>query len=277
MDNYCVYKHTSPSRKVYIGTTKHKPEVRWRNGFGYKGNEYFFKAICKYGWENIEHEIIAENLSYQDAANMEVALIASYNSTNRNHGYNIEHGGNMCGTHSEETRRKISKASMGNKSCTGRKISEWHKQQLINSNLGAHRHIGRKASPETCAAISKALKGRKLSAEHIQHLIEGKPDMHGPNNPMYGRRQSERTKSLISERAKGRQLTESQKQRLRDIAKTKSVEQLDLDGNVIARFSKLVEAARSVDAFPQNIGSVCKGTISTCKGYKWRYCDEDCR
>lgn len=27
MNNYCVYKHTSPSGKVYVGITKLKPKV----------------------------------------------------------------------------------------------------------------------------------------------------------------------------------------------------------------------------------------------------------
>lgn len=28
---YCVYKHTSPNGKVYIGITKKKPNDRWEN------------------------------------------------------------------------------------------------------------------------------------------------------------------------------------------------------------------------------------------------------
>ena len=37
---YYVYKHTSPSGKVYIGiTSKHPPERRWANGNGYKKNQ----------------------------------------------------------------------------------------------------------------------------------------------------------------------------------------------------------------------------------------------
>ena len=36
MNNYCVYKHTSPSGKVYVGITKLKPKYRWNNGKGYK-------------------------------------------------------------------------------------------------------------------------------------------------------------------------------------------------------------------------------------------------
>lgn len=29
---YTVYKHTTPSGKVYIGITGQKPERRWQNG-----------------------------------------------------------------------------------------------------------------------------------------------------------------------------------------------------------------------------------------------------
>lgn len=33
---YCVYMHTSPSEKRYIGITSQSPEARWRkNGAGY--------------------------------------------------------------------------------------------------------------------------------------------------------------------------------------------------------------------------------------------------
>lgn len=40
---YKVYKHTTPSKKVYIGITNQKPERRWgKNGRGYKDNDYFY-------------------------------------------------------------------------------------------------------------------------------------------------------------------------------------------------------------------------------------------
>ena len=32
-NNYCVYKHTSPSGKSYIGITNQRPERRWRGGY----------------------------------------------------------------------------------------------------------------------------------------------------------------------------------------------------------------------------------------------------
>ena len=222
MGDYCVYKHTSPSGKVYIGVTKQRPEKRWCNGIGYKQNKYFFKAICKYGWRNFQHEIIVSGLSYEDAANMEISLISSHNAVDKDFGYNIEHGGNMCGTHSEETKRKISIANMRTKS-----------------------------SPEARAAMALRSTGKK---------------------------HSERTKLLIGEKSKAKPMTESWRQHLKDCNKKKSraVEQIDLNGNVVARFSSQTEAAKSVNGFAQNIWRACNGIKPTCRGYGWRYCDEDC-
>lgn len=65
-NNYCVYKHTSPSGKVYIGQTSINPLDRWQNGKGYK-KQAFYNAIKKYGWENIKHEILYDNLTKEEA------------------------------------------------------------------------------------------------------------------------------------------------------------------------------------------------------------------
>lgn len=43
--NFTVYKHTSPSNKVYIGITSQSVIKRWGSGHGYRHNEYFFRAI----------------------------------------------------------------------------------------------------------------------------------------------------------------------------------------------------------------------------------------
>ena len=59
--NYCVYIHTSPSGKKYVGQTMRNPEQRWgKNGIQYlnkKKEKYthpaFANAILKYGWDNI--------------------------------------------------------------------------------------------------------------------------------------------------------------------------------------------------------------------------------
>ena len=94
-NTYCVYMHTTPSGKKYVGISKNKAMQRWDCGRGYQSNTHFFNAIMKYGWINIKHEILYENLSKQEAKNIEIELIKEYDLTNRAKGYNKSHGGDL--------------------------------------------------------------------------------------------------------------------------------------------------------------------------------------
>ena len=72
---WSVYKHTSPSEKAYIGIASKKSSVRWeKNGIRYK-KQPFWRAIQKYGWNNIQHEILYENLTENEAKEKEKELI----------------------------------------------------------------------------------------------------------------------------------------------------------------------------------------------------------
>lgn len=110
---YSVYKHTSPSGKVYIGITKQKPVKRWLHGKGYADQSYFYNAILKYGWDNIKHEVLFTGLTKEEAEKKEIELIELYHSDDRVHGYNIAHGGNVKGRFDAETIEKIRKANTG--------------------------------------------------------------------------------------------------------------------------------------------------------------------
>ena len=90
-NHYCVYKHTTPNNKVYIGMTGVNPLQRWSNGEGYAGQPKFYKAILKYGWDNIRHEIVYSGLTMEEACEKEKEQIEKYGSV-RN-GYNCSTGG----------------------------------------------------------------------------------------------------------------------------------------------------------------------------------------
>ncbi len=136
MLEYYVYKHTTPSNKIYIGITKQNPKRRWKYGEGYIGNSYFYREIKRYGWNNIKHEILFDGLSKQEAEQKEIELIAHYKSNNHNFGYNIENGGNCIGTHSDETKRKISNGNKGKiiSKETRKKMSDSHKGKIFTKN-----------------------------------------------------------------------------------------------------------------------------------------------
>lgn len=71
----CVYKHTFPNGAVYIGKTNMHPEDRWLNGWGYKSCPLMFNAILQFGWNNVQHEILADNLSEEEALALETEEI----------------------------------------------------------------------------------------------------------------------------------------------------------------------------------------------------------
>lgn len=84
-----VYCYTTPSNKKYIGITKNSLKQRLKSGY----NKYFTNAINKYGYENIQIEILEENLSLEEASQKERYYIHLYDTTNRDKGYNITSGG----------------------------------------------------------------------------------------------------------------------------------------------------------------------------------------
>ena len=116
-DTYCVYMHTNKiNGKIYIGLTSLDVKVRWGgNGYKYlqkhKNGKYhqpiFAYAILKYGWDNFEHEVIASNLTKEEAENFEELLITKLDTRNHDKGYNSQSGGKTK-RHSEGTRKKMS-------------------------------------------------------------------------------------------------------------------------------------------------------------------------
>lgn len=93
MGNYIVYMHTTPSGKRYIGITSQLPCQRWKRGKHYK-TQVFGRAVEKYGWDNIKHEILHTGLTEEEAKAKEIELIAKYRTTEYEYGYNITQGGN---------------------------------------------------------------------------------------------------------------------------------------------------------------------------------------
>jgi hypothetical protein len=91
---YSVYIHTvNENGKRYVGQCTGDPYKRWgAAGHRYKG-QFFYKAIEKYGWNNITHEIVATNLTLKEADKLEKELISKYKTNKRQYGYNIASGG----------------------------------------------------------------------------------------------------------------------------------------------------------------------------------------
>jgi group I intron endonuclease len=127
---YYLYKITNLlSGKVYIGQSTKETE-RWRQHKYFarkKPIQYIHLAMAKYGVDNFTYEVIATCTTQENTDETEATLITQYDSRNKDHGYNIDPGGEFAWNrglqkeqqpmygkhHSEESKKKISESNMG--------------------------------------------------------------------------------------------------------------------------------------------------------------------
>ena len=147
---WTVYMHTCKvNNKKYIGITCQVPYyARFNgNGSGYKTSVRFWNAIQKYGWENFEHTILAENISKEEAHQLEREYIKLYKTEDDNYGYNIKEGG-QGERLPQSVKDKISKSHVGKPGTT----------------------TGRKHTEEEIRKISEAQKSQAFTPEHLANL-----------------------------------------------------------------------------------------------------------
>lgn len=168
--NYTVYVHLFPNGKRYVGITGQQVKERWRvNGNGYKPQKLMWKAIQKYGWNNIQHIIIAENLTSSEAGELEKRLISEYKTNDIAFGYNQSIGGENSPIgvkRSDETKRKLSLSHKGQTRNKGYHLRLEQRQHLREINLG------KKLSEETKRKISEKNKNQKPTQFAIQRCKE---------------------------------------------------------------------------------------------------------
>lgn len=232
---YTVYKHTTPNGKVYIGITSIQPLKRWDNGRGYKG-QFFGRAINKYGWENIQHDILFTDLTKEQAEQKEIELILLYKSNQREYGYNIDNGGNVKGKISEETRKKMSDLKRGKKPWNYKKIG------LL------------KATNETKVKMSIAHKGKK-------------PWNKGKSNP-----HSDEMKKNMSKSMKGKIPSAITQKKARE-SNIVHIKKYSLDGVFICEYESIIDASKEIglNRSSSHISECCQGKKKTAYGFMWSY------
>lgn len=182
MKKFYVYVHVCPNGKRYVGITTQKPEYRWgKNGEGYK-SQLFERAILKYGWDNITHEVFEVD-SKEEMYRKEVELISFYHSNDPRYGYNCSTGGEsgFSGySHSEESRKKISEAMKGKSRSkeTRKRMSEANKGKIF--------------SEETRKKIAETTRKNHSDPEYREKMSETVKKKW--TDPEYRRKQSEARK-----------------------------------------------------------------------------------
>lgn len=172
-----IYRATNNiNGKVYIGKTikslrsrisEHKSDINRGQIF------YFQRALIKYGFDNFTWDVLDETNSLDELNRLEIQYIDTYDSKNKDKGYNIADGGmgggNRCGAIlSESTKTKISNSKRGiswgthrdetkqiiSTKLTGRQFTESHKDKLKKARSN------RIISTETKQRMRQSSKGR---------------------------------------------------------------------------------------------------------------------
>lgn len=279
---YKVYVLTFPDNRKYIGMTRQPIKRRWK-ATEYK-SQAMKEAIAEQGWDNITKEVVAENLSLEQAGKLEVELIEKFKTLDRNYGFNATKGGDTFNIHSEQFLNDLHNRMVGNKYCVGRKISVKHIKALRDGRTpesykkATANRIGVPLSDEVKAKLSAKAKERWQDEEKRKFFLSRvSRDMIGEKNPMYGKTQSVETREKIRAKALGRKMSlEARRNMSEASANKRKVLQVDSDKNVINQFNTVKEAALFVGAASTNISFCCKNKHRTAKGYFWRYADDYC-
>lgn len=221
-----VYKHIrlDTNEVFYVGVAKKKYRC-----FDQKNrNSYWKNIVGKVGYSI---EIVAENISYKDALDLEKDLIKTIGRKDLGLGplVNMTHGGegtlgsanpkdHLKGKtfeeiYGKEKAREIKEKMKGNRK-PGYKRGPQHAQFGKKRPDISAKLIGRKHTQETRKKISDIHKGKKrkpLSEEHKQKIGEaGK-----------GKKRTEESKRKMSERRKGRKLSEESRKKISEYRKGK--------------------------------------------------------
>ena len=91
-NKFVVYLLIFPNNKIYCGYSSNIKK-RWRNEKGYREQHFIYRAIQKYGWENVKKYIYKVFNNKENALQEEYNIIKIFDLKNPQKGYNLVDGG----------------------------------------------------------------------------------------------------------------------------------------------------------------------------------------
>ena len=180
-----IYMAKFPNGKMYIGKTIYTLEYRktqHKNDMCRDvNNRAFYNAIKKYGWDNLNWNIIDTSETEEELSNKEIYWIKYYNTYihfKNSMGYNSTFGGEGISGYkfTEESKQRMSENRIGElNSFYGKNHTEESKQKMSESKLGIYNgednpNYGNKWNDEQKQHISELNKG-KLSGENNPAVV----------------------------------------------------------------------------------------------------------
>ena len=163
MKKYIIYLHRNRANgKCYVGQTCQKPEVRWGlHGNGYKSQEYFYRAIQKYGWDNFEHIILEDNLTAEEANQQEIFWAGYYHALVPE-GYCLQVGQENQKTISNLARQHYQQAT----------LKQWesldYRKKIINGRQTMWHEASQETKEKMLANLDHSGKNGKIRSKKVE-------------------------------------------------------------------------------------------------------------
>lgn len=291
-NNWCLYKHTCPNGKVYFGITNNLKR-RWKAmGEEYHSCKKFYYAIRKYGWMNITHEVLVDNLTKEEAGNLEKEYIANHRSTNPKYGYNMTTGGFGCTSISSFT--AVDQYDLeGNFICTypscreaARAIGLKNSSSITNVCRGSYGHKSIKGyifryhgDPLDLKTLEKSNSNWKpiYKINEFHEIVKEYKSITKASIENNLPHSSISTACASGYRMGGFYwcLVENYNNFKPKRVHNRKVNQYTLDGKYICTYDSIVDASKRTGVNKSNIGACAQGKYKQAGGYIWRYADKD--
>jgi group I intron endonuclease len=240
------------------------------------------RAIQKYGWESIKHEVIDTAESKDEAENKERHYIGLFMSDKPEHGYNVLPGGDVaCNPLTDEMRYKLGNGQRGRSRTSEEKakisagVKEVFDRPESNGHFGMHHDddTRQRMSESQTKRWADALSRREAAAERMRERMRD-PEYRARivenlshYKPKPGERtMSEESKAKISAHNKGKWIGDKS-------PCSKPVLQYDTNGNFIKRWANAGEVERAGIAGRSNVSACCRGKphVKTVGGFVWKF------
>lgn len=289
---WVVYKHTCVvNGKCYIGYTKHGVLSEWtrrhvRNATVGKGY-HLSNAIRKHGNDCWIHEELELCSSAKEAKAAEIKWVATFNSNDREHGYNMTPGGDGVTDHTPESLEKLRAATIVGMSKPEVRIAMREAQTRIQSDPDVvERRRVRNMSDEVKRHRSEAqivAQNRpdvKDKQRRSQKVAQSRPDVNAKRSVSI---RMALAKPDVKAKLREVRACPKRKQRHRDAVKAavnkpetrakslKPITQLTLNNEVLRVFESPKEASMVTGVNRGNLCSCARGELRQAGGFRWRF------
>lgn len=263
MNVYCI---TFPNKKRYVGIEGKTGQRKWAHSNSENNTNrktLVARAIRKYGWINCKFEYIVMDRPPEECYELEKKLIAEWGLQNIEKGYNQSSG--------------------GEKGFSGVKMTQEHKDKIINAITGLKR------SEKTKELMSIINTGKKLTQEHKDKITEGLKI--GKPKRFAGKKHREESKKKISEALMGEKNHFFGKTHADQSKAKMSFSRSGPKNHAFGKpspcrkkvfcitnnttYESLTEAAKILGLSLSNVSGACRGVTKQTKGYFFRFLYEN--